>query len=139
MKVVVNKVHGGFGLSHAGEKSYLERKGLQQFLYTDKRDGNLRTIGYERYTGQEHAYITYTFTKDHGDEFFKFPENDSGYFYDRDIPRNDPDLVVIVEAMGHDANGRFSKLEIVDIPDGVEWEIEEYDGLEWVAEKHRTW
>jgi len=30
-------------------------------------------------------------------------------------------------------------LKIVDIPDGVEWEIEEYDGMEWVAEKHRTW
>jgi hypothetical protein len=28
---------------------------------------------------------------------------------------------------------------VVEIPDGVEWEIAEYDGLEWVAEKHRTW
>jgi hypothetical protein len=27
----------------------------------------------------------------------------------------------------------------VDIPDDVKWEIEEYDGNEWVAEVHRTW
>jgi hypothetical protein len=28
---------------------------------------------------------------------------------------------------------------VVEIPDGIEWSIQEYDGLEWVAEKHRTW
>ena len=27
----------------------------------------------------------------------------------------------------------------VSIPDDVEWQIEEYDGMEWVAEAHRTW
>jgi len=30
-------------------------------------------------------------------------------------------------------------LRIIEIPDGVEWQIEEYDGDEWIAEKHRTW
>jgi hypothetical protein len=30
-------------------------------------------------------------------------------------------------------------LEIVEIPDDVEYTIEEYDGLEHIAEKHRTW
>jgi hypothetical protein len=27
----------------------------------------------------------------------------------------------------------------VDIPDDVKWQIEEYDGNEWIAESHRTW
>jgi hypothetical protein len=27
----------------------------------------------------------------------------------------------------------------VDIPDDVNWYIEEYDGNEHVAERHRTW
>ena len=27
----------------------------------------------------------------------------------------------------------------VEIPDDVEWQIEEYDGSEWIAEKHRIW
>lgn len=60
-------------------------------------------------------------------------------FYDRNIPRNDVALVQVVEEMGAMANGAFAKLKIVDIPDDVKWQIEEYDGNEWIAESHRTW
>lgn len=31
------------------------------------------------------------------------------------------------------------ELKIVDVPDDVEWIMMDYDGAEWVAEKHRTW
>jgi hypothetical protein len=60
-------------------------------------------------------------------------------FYDRDIPRNDPALIQVVEELGDGVNGSFAKLKIVEIPDDVLWQIEEYDGKEWVAEQHRTW
>jgi hypothetical protein len=30
-------------------------------------------------------------------------------------------------------------IKVITIPDGIEWEIKEYDGLEHIAEKHRTW
>lgn len=56
-----------------------------------------------------------------------------------DIERNDQHLVRVVEELGDGVNGRFSELKVVDIPDEVEWHISEYDGLEWVAENHRTW
>ena len=56
-----------------------------------------------------------------------------------DIERNDQYLVRVIEELGDDANGRFSELKVVNIPDEVEWQIEEYDGLEWVEEKHRIW
>lgn len=59
--------------------------------------------------------------------------------YQGDIERNDPDLVRIVEKMGDAAAGSFAELKVVDIPDDVDWEIEEYDGREWIAETHRTW
>lgn len=55
------------------------------------------------------------------------------------ISRNDPLLIEIVERLGKAANGKFGELKIVEIPDGVDWEIEEYDGNEWVSEVHRTW
>ena len=58
---------------------------------------------------------------------------------DHDIPREDPDLVRTVRDLGKKANDQFAELHIVEIPDGVLWEIEEYDGIEHIAEQHRTW
>ena len=58
---------------------------------------------------------------------------------DRDIARDDPVLVAIVRELGVDADTRYAKLKIVEVPYEVEWQIEEYDGVEWVAEKHRIW
>jgi hypothetical protein len=55
------------------------------------------------------------------------------------IARDDPYLVKIVREMGTAANGPHANLKIVDVPADVEWKISEYDGNEWVAEKHRTW
>ena len=53
--------------------------------------------------------------------------------------RTDPDLVAAVEALGEEANGLRASLLVVEIPDDVDWYIEENDGNEWVAETHRTW
>jgi hypothetical protein len=47
--------------------------------------------------------------------------------------------VQIVEELGQKADSIYSELGIVEVPDEVEWQIDEYDGAEWVAEKHRTW
>ena len=55
------------------------------------------------------------------------------------IDRHDPGLVEVVELLGKKADGDCAKLKIVEIPDDVDYEIQEYDGNEWVAEKHRTW
>ena len=59
--------------------------------------------------------------------------------YDTGIPRNNPILVEIVEQLGEAADGGHAELKVVEIPDDVKWQIEEYDGNEWVAEKHRKW
>jgi DNA primase len=60
-------------------------------------------------------------------------------FYDRDIPRDDPYLIKIVKELGMSANGSCANLKIVEVPAGVKWIVQEYDGAEWVAEEHRTW
>jgi sucrose-6-phosphate hydrolase SacC (GH32 family) len=46
-------------------------------------------------------------------------DNGDDWYAERDIQRDDPILVGIVREM--------------------EWTIDEYDGQEWVAEKHRIW
>ena len=60
-------------------------------------------------------------------------------FYHWDIPRDCPDLVAMVEEGGTDVDGIYSELKVVDVPDDVNWFIHEYDGMEHVAERHRTW
>lgn len=61
-----------------------------------------------------------------------------GYGY-ANIERNNHNLIKCVEELGDSASGRFARLEIVDIPEDVEWEIEEYDGMETVREVSRSW
>ena len=41
--------------------------------------------------------------------------------------------------LGIEANGTHANLKIVEIPADVAWQIDDYDGLEWVAEQHRIW
>lgn len=59
------------------------------------------------------------------------------YFYDE--RRANPALIQTIRELGDAANGRHSDIRIVEIPDGVLWEIDEYAGMERVVEKHRTW
>ena len=56
-----------------------------------------------------------------------------------DETRSDPRLIHCIETLGEEANTSNSFLEVVEIPDGVEYEINGWDGYEYVAEKHRKW
>lgn len=58
--------------------------------------------------------------------------------YYSDIERNDKYLVKVVEQLGWGANGKYSELKIVEIPEGTNWYIQEYDGIETIAEG-RQW
>ena len=71
--------------------------------------------------------------QEYGDEF---PAWGGHLLYSR---RDDPQLVQVVKELGQKANGTVADLRIVQIPDDVEWTVEEYDGNEWIAEAHRTW
>ena len=71
-----------------------------------------------------------------------FPEESlwlSEDFDDYPHYRGNYQLIEVVEKLGSRANGDYSELYIVEIPDDVEYTIKNYDGQEWVAEVHRTW
>ena len=76
-------------------------------------------------------------------EATKHVERPQYWYIDSDIRRDDPVLLKIIKEVGLDnASGTFCCLGIVEIPDDVPedgWIIQDYDGSEWVAEKHRTW
>ena len=65
------------------------------------------------------------------------PWDNYGYAMNND--RANPKLVEAVEKLGDLAGGRHAWLSVVEIPDDIEWDIDEYDGMECVEEKHRSW
>lgn len=139
-KIVVNKCYGGFGLSHEGILEYAKRKGIS--IYLEKKDSTL--IPWEYWTVPENERLKEVTNEQWVsmsiEERQAYNKTHTGQtLYHRDIPRDDPALVETVEALGQEAYGTCAELSIVEIPDDVEWQIEEYDGREWIAEKHRTW
>lgn len=139
MKVVINKCYGGYSLSPEAVEALAKRKGLE-INWFDARLG--RT--------PEFAPMTYEEAKlgrrvKDGELVFPVPiigndpKADDAWFETRPEKRDDPDLVAVVEELGERANGDHAQLAVVEIPDDVEYSIQEYDGIEWIAEKHRTW
>lgn len=111
-QIVINRVHGGFGLSDQAIELYFDRKGWEHVTHISKFGQMLH---------------------------YKDSVSDENFFSEHELQRDDPDLVFVVKKLGEFVNTKFSHLKIVTIPDDVDWFIEEYDGVEWVAEKHRTW
>ena len=140
MKVVINKCYGGFGLSREGMVRYAELKGIPLYPEEDKY-GNFT---YWKTPKETRLDLILDESRSWADmPIEKRQEFNRRYseqtLYDREIKRDDPALVQVVEELGEKANDQFAELKIVDIPDGVNWEVEEYDGNEWIAETHRRW
>jgi hypothetical protein len=140
MKVVINRCFGGYGLSHEGMMAYAKLKGIVLFGYVHDM-ANWQKTQKDRYTPYkpgERAYLIHYCTRQLQNEFDKKTLNEY-YFTDDKIERNDPLLIQVVERLGDKANGDCAELEIVEIPDGTDYTIEEYDGNEHIAERHQTW
>jgi len=141
MKVVTNRCYGGFSLSIAAEKLYASKKGFDLFYYEQTKYKHRE--GFDEYTKadkpKENSSSLYcTFKKDHGEKWNHWPDGDE-YWYSRNIERDDPILIEIVESLGDKASGQCAELSVTEIPDGTAWQIEEYDGMEHIAETHGTW
>jgi len=135
MKIVINVCYGGFCLSKMAEVEYLRLKGLDAFFYTRKGYGGT----YTKVEPCSNSFMTYTFTKDLGNTFDKWPKKDSCYFCDGDIERTDKDLIAVVEMLGKEAGGSCAELKVVEIPEGTDWFLSEYGGIEKIEENHRSW
>ena len=61
----------------------------------------------------------------------------NAYAFDND--RSNPLLVEAVQKLGAKANGLYTTLKIVEIPDDVEWRVDAINGKEVIREKHRIW
>ena len=70
-------------------------------------------------------------------EFLGMPWDNYGYAYEDD--RTNPKLIECVETLGERASGRCASLTVVEIPDNVDWYIDDYDGSESIEEVHNSW
>ena len=141
IKVVINNCFGGFGLSKEACQLFWNIKGQQVWI---EEDIKFKSIGLftvwlvppeERIESKEESFYEMSM-----DERKDYNEKCSLQTWcGREVGRDDPTLIQVVEQLGDAANGSHAELRIVEIPDGVNWYIEEYDGLEHVAERHRIW
>lgn len=140
-RIVINSCHGGFGLSHEGILAYLDKCGTPVWTEVNEKFGGLIPFTYylvppeEQIKGDPEDWHSMTLAERQA--------HNAAYsqtvFHDRDVARDDPYLVAVVEELGVRANGRHAELKVVEIPPEVDWVIDEYDGNETVSEKHRTW
>ena len=149
MEIIINTCYGGYSLSHKAVMRYAELKGIKLYPWTDdicrKVYGDMVTLDnpsiivhYTYVPEEEYNKIA----KEEGKKPVgagRFKKTNALYFSERDVPRTDPLLIQIVKELGKEANGRCADLKIIEIPDDISYEIEEYDGMEWIAEMHRTW
>lgn len=63
----------------------------------------------------------------------------SGIEFDYNVSRESPHLLKVIKQLGEKANGNSARLKIVTIPDDMNYEIIEYDGMEHIREVSRTW
>jgi len=142
MKVLINKCYGGFSVTPEVIKRLviLEAKCIEK-------------IAPKKYYGRESEWKKdFPNYLDMGGGFFahkhEYNVYKDGFLYqlidgygdEKSKTRTDKDLISVFEELGSKkSSGMCAKLGVVEIPDGIDFVIEEYDGYESVAEKHRTW
>ena len=124
MKVVINKCYGGFGLSEAAYEALRKRGWSHAYV----AGGGPGKNGPDLYTYRGSGYESLNGTTHYNTDRISELEF-----------RSHPDVVAVVEELGDAASGMLARLRVVEIPDGIEWEIDNYDGIESVEEVHRSW
>lgn len=119
MKIAVNKCFGGFQLSdeaynrlmELGIKVYKDWKALEKL----EKD--------ELWIIEDNSYNTKRYYSN---------------LTDREHRTNEL-LIKVIEELGEKASGSLGNVKILDIPDNIEWEWDEYDGIESIHEIHQSW
>ena len=126
MKVVINRCFGGFELSKEATELYVKYKYNKNVYWYDSNGKRSKDMD----AGFQSSYLI-----EHGDELL----SSDGFFSSYGIERNDDILIKVITELGERANSSCANLKIIEIPDDIDYEINEYDGMETVEETHRSW
>lgn len=149
MKIAINKCYGGFSLSPLAVQEIAKAKGKPCYFFK-------YTILSREYTPisleeADKALLWCAFTVPNPQDYKLHERDPDGSFTSannrnnqimidpRPDNRADPILIHVIETLGDKANGSCAMIKIIEIPDGIQWEIGEYDGLEHIDEVHQTW
>lgn len=139
MKLVINTCYGGYSLSFKAVKELLKRKKQKAWFYEMDTSSPMSKRRWNM-VSKKTSIFTVCVAEDLGPQATDAQINKADHLNYFSFPdRTDPDLIAVVEKLGDEANGDCAKLKIVEIPDGVDYEIQEYYGNESVHEKHRSW
>lgn len=147
MKLVINSCYGGFGLSDTAYEKLIEWGVPVKKYEKEERDQETGLYKSQPLNDGEVIFdreLTPVGEDSFNDIYHKYKGSEARSnqrYWDTWIrdSRSHPLLLRVVEELGEAANGFAAELKIVEIPDGVDYEISEYDGIEHIAEKHRTW
>ncbi len=131
MKIVINKCYGGFDLSNKAYEKLIEY-GVPARPYTPQ-ERDEKTMRYKPHPLNDGRVI---FTSEEVELGVVIKKYWSYYFPEN---RADPFLVRVVEELGDEANGFLSQLKVIEVPNGADFEIYDYDGMESIHEEHEQW
>ena len=134
MKVVINRCYGGFGISDTAFERYLDLKGITWY----KGESECGFSDYYNVPVEEYEAL-YELCKAKPVGPGRFAEVNGLCISQYDIERTDPILVQVVEELGEESWAFAAELKVVEVPDDIQWEIDEYDGMESVREVSRSW
>jgi hypothetical protein len=148
MKVVYNSCYGGFGLSQKANKRIAELMGIGCYYFKSTAEGYKPVLDGDDRSSFRSAFTVPNFHELYAEARKKEGkgscEHSNAVYNQYDFPefrddRDNPILVQVVEELGDEASGGYAKLRIAEIPDGANYIVEEYDGMESVEPGIRSW
>lgn len=149
MKIVKNNCFGGFSLSPLAVKRLAELDGKECHFFKFGFGEEMNSISIEDIGEREFMWTAFSVSnpeehlpKEKIGEDGTYKAYNEAYekicLDNRPSERHNKNLIKVVEELGKKANGICAELAVVEIPDGTDYRIDEYDGLETIAEG-RTW
>jgi hypothetical protein len=155
MKIVINESYGSLHLSIKATRRLAELMGRECYFYEQKDGIFVLATEILNYNDDYHHYFCFDIPNiqnvidnakmvGQNEEYNVYKKHEIYFSGDGDftaISRTNPLLVQVVEELGRECDVRCVVLKVVEIPDGVDWYIDEGSCAsgECVRELHRVW
>lgn len=137
MEIILNKCYGGFGVSDKAIELYAEKKNIKRlFRYEYECDsGIFKKVQLNAKIFGRCIYAT----KDYGDSIPESTLDKKDIVNLSEENRTDPVLIEVVKELGEEASDEYARLKVVEIPDDLDWVIDDYDGFETLHQRTQIW